>query len=165
MEYLEIPRQAQEKETLVAFLAWQRDTLALKCAGLTAEQLRGRSAPPSPISLLGLVCHMAEVERGWFRQTLAAESLPDLYETAADEDRAFNGVDEFDVEEAFANWRTECQAGDGIIADRSLDAEAAQKSGREVSLRWILVHMVEEYSRHNGHADLIRERIDGAVGY
>ncbi len=165
MEYQEIPRSGDERSTLLAFLEWQRETLARKCAGLAPDQLRMRSAEPSTLSLLGLVRHMADVERGWFRVTLAGEELPERYSTDDDVDGDFNHVDTADVDEAFASWHEECGRADDIISRRALDATGKQRTGREVSMRWILNHMIEEYSRHNGHADLLRERIDGATGY
>lgn len=165
VQYEDIPRVGREKETLTAFLEWQRDTLARKCAGLDGDRLRERSAPPSTLSLLGLVRHMADVERGWFRRTLAGERVPAIYSTDADPDGEFDNVDTADVDEAFASWQAECERAREIVSERELDATGRNRMGTPVSLRWILVHMIEEYSRHNGHADLLRERIDGAVGY
>src|ERR1700738_2718130 len=101
------PRTADEKETLTAFLEWQRATLAQKAAGLTDDQLRERSAQPSTLSLLGLVRHMADVERGWFRRGLAQEDVPPLYSSDSDEDGEFDNVDTADVEEGFATWDAE----------------------------------------------------------
>jgi uncharacterized damage-inducible protein DinB len=165
VDYEEIPRNGDERSTLLAFLEWERATLARKCEGLDADQLRRRAAEPSTLSLLGLVRHMADVERGWFRRTLAGEEIDDRYSSDDDIDGEFDNVDSADVEEAFASWHEECAHADEIISRRALDATGHQRSGREVSMRWILEHMVEEYSRHNGHADLLRERIDGATGY
>ena len=165
IQYDEIPRNSDERSTLLAFLEWQRATLARKCEGLEPDQLRIRSAEPSTLSLLGLVRHMAEVERGWFRRTLAGEDVPEIYCTEDDVDADFDHVDRADVEEAFITWRDECSRADDIVSRRALEATGFQRTGREVSMRWILNHMIEEYSRHNGHADLIRERIDGATGY
>ena len=165
VQYNDIPRTADERATLVAFLEWQRSTLARKCAGLTPEQLRLRSAAPSTLSLLGLVRHLTDVERGWFRRTLALEDVADRYASEADPDADFNDIDAADVEETFAAWRSECEQASQIIARHQLTDEGRHRTGRAVSLRWIMVHMIEEYSRHNGHADLLRERIDGATGY
>jgi uncharacterized damage-inducible protein DinB len=165
MLYEDLPRVAGEGATLTAFLEWQRATLARKCEGLTGDQLRERSALPSTLSLLGLVRHMAGVERAWFRRTLAGEGVSEIYSTDADPDGDFDNVATADVDEAFATWRDECRRADEIVSARDLDATGRQRTGREVSMRWILIHMIEEYSRHNGHADLLRERIDGAVGY
>jgi uncharacterized damage-inducible protein DinB len=164
-QYIDIPRDADERTTLLAFLEWQRMTLARKCEGLTHDQLRERSAPPSTLSLLGLVRHLADDERGWFRRTLALEDVEDRFATDANPDADFDDVDSADVDEAFAAWRSECEHADRIVATRRLDDTGRQRTGRVVSLRWILVHMIEEYSRHNGHADLLRQRIDGTIGY
>jgi uncharacterized damage-inducible protein DinB len=165
MRIEDIPRTVDERATLLGFLEWQRDTLARKCAGLTPEQLRRRALPPSTLSLLGLVRHLAAVERGWFRRTLAGEEVPDLYTSDDDPDGDFNGVDAADPDQALATWADECQRSRDIVDQHSLDDQGRGRTGRAVSLRWILVHMVEEYSRHNGHADLLRETIDGETGY
>jgi uncharacterized damage-inducible protein DinB len=152
---------------LEAWLDYHRATLALKCDGLAAEQLRQRAVPPSSLSLLGLVRHMAEVERGWFRRTLAGEEAPLLYCSDSDPDGDFDHVDKADPEEASATWQAECDRAREIVAGvSSLDdvGKRRLRDGSEVSLRWILVHMIEEYARHNGHADFLRERIDGTVG-
>jgi uncharacterized damage-inducible protein DinB len=161
------PRQADERSMLEAWLDWQRATLAMKCEGLGDEQLRRRAVPPSTLSLLGLVRHMAEVERGWFRRTLAGEEAPALYYSEADPDGDFDNVDTADPEEAFDAWRWECgRAAELIAGVGSLDQEAARRGrdGAVISVRWILVHMIEEYARHNGHADLLRQCIDGVTG-
>ncbi len=159
------PRAADEKTTLVSFLEWQRITLARKCDGLDPSQLRQRSAAPSSLSLLGLVRHMADVERGWFRRTLAAEDVPPIYYSDNDRDGEFDNVDSADVDEAFATWQAECARAREIVSAHKLEDTGVHRSGEITSMRWILVHMIEEYSRHNGHADLLRQRIDGAVGY
>jgi uncharacterized damage-inducible protein DinB len=127
--------------------------------------LRERAAPPSTLSLLGLVRHLTDVERGWFRRTLDQEDVPDLYSTDADPDGDFDNVDRASADETFTAWRSACDESRQIVASRQLGDTGRNRQGQIVSLRWILVHMVEEYSRHNGHADLLRERIDGAVGY
>ncbi len=155
---------AAEREMLDAWLDFQRDTLALKCHGLTGEQLRERPVPPSSLSLLGLVRHMAEGEQQWFAMVLGGEQVPWHYYTDDHPDADFDDVDGADVAEAFATWRSECaDARARVAAAPSLEVTGTQ-DGQEFSLRWIMVHMIEEYARHNGHADLLRERIDGAVG-
>src|ERR1039458_8795345 len=132
LDYESLPRVADERTTLTAFLEWQRATLARKCEGLTADQLRLRAAPPSTLSLLGLA-----------RPTATA-----------------------DADEAFAIWRAACEEARAILAAHALDDTFPREStGQTISARWMLTHMVEEYSRHNGHADLLRQHIDGAVGY
>lgn len=165
MQYLEIPRTANERTTLTSFLDWQRETLAHKCEGLDDAALKRQSAPPSNLTLLGLVRHMAEVERGWFRRTIAGEHAPHIYGSEGDDDADFTQLDSVSVEQAFTTWREECDRSRQITEARDLDDIGTQQTGRQVSLRWVLVHMVEEYSRHNGHADLLRERLDGATGY
>lgn len=155
---------ADERAMLEAWLDWHRDTLARKCDGLPAEQLRQRAVPPSTMSLLGLVRHMAEVERGWFRRRIAGQDFAYLYASEDDPDGDFDNVDDADVEEAFATWRAECEAAREVMRgveslDRTFDLR-----GNTVSVRWVLVHMIEEYARHNGHADLLRERLDGSKG-
>jgi uncharacterized damage-inducible protein DinB len=165
MEFVDLPRNVDERTTLLAFLAWQRDSLAKKCEGLSVDQLRLRAAQPSTLSLLGLVRHMAEGERGWFRWSLAGEDIGEIWCTDEKPDADTEDVDTADGEEAFATWRGEMCVADQIVLARPLDAVGRQLNGAEVSMRWILTHMIEEYSRHNGHADIIRQRIDGAIGY
>ena len=155
---------ADERTMLEGWLDYHRATLEMKCEGLSAEQLRLCSVPPSTLSLLGLVRHMAEVERSWFRRRFAGQDAPLLYCSDSDPDGDFDRVDTADPSEAFATWRAECEAARALTADvSSLDARAAGTVD-SISLRWILTHMIEEYARHNGHADLLRQRIDGAVG-
>ncbi|MFE5797296.1 DinB family protein [Streptomyces sp. NPDC056503] len=157
-----------ERQALDQWLEFHRSTLAIKCAGLTDEQLRTPAVPPSELNLLGLVRHMAEVERGWFRKVLAGEEAPWLYATDEDDDRDIHTTDEDTYEEAYATWQAEIAHARALAADRSLDdlgAGAHHRTGDLINLRWIYVHMIEEYARHNGHADLIRERIDGSVGF
>ena len=162
-------QNADEREMLNGWLDHHRGILVWKCEGLADEQLRERSAPPSTLSLLGLVRHMAEVERGWFQQVFLGESVPDLYDRSADGDADFNGVDTADVAEAFAAFERECAAAREIVAAAPdldvLSKQRSKRTGEPWSLRWIVTHMIEEYARHNGHADLLRERIDGVTGY
>ena len=160
------PRLGDERATLNEFLRGQRLTLQVKCEGLDAEQLALRAVEPSTMSLLGLVRHMAEVERGWFRRRFAALDLPKRYQTGADPDGDFNGAvaDPAVVAEAWAAWRDEVMFAEQFTRDHDLDFTGRDSEGEPVSLRELLVHMVEEYARHNGHADLLRERIDGRVG-
>jgi uncharacterized damage-inducible protein DinB len=160
------PFSAADRPMLESWLEYHRGTLAFKCDGLSAEQLRMRAVPPSTLSLLGLVRHMAEVERGWFQRTIAGNDAPPLYYTEADRDGDFDNVDDADPNEALATWRRECGTAREILAGiPSLDDYGAtQRHGQSVSVRWILVHMIEEYARHNGHADLLRQCIDGATG-
>jgi len=159
------PVFADERPMLEAWLEYHRATLAMKCDGLSREELIERAVPPSTLSLLGLVRHMAEVERAWFRRTLGGEDPPPLYSTDADIDADFNDLDAADPGQAFAAWQAECDHARALLAAApSLDIPARQRDGEVTSLRWILVHMIEEYARHNGHADFLREHIDGSVG-
>ena len=158
------PLVADEREMLVAWLDWHRSTLATKCEDLSPAQLAQRSVPPSPLSLLGLLQHMFEVERGWFRRTLAGEQFEPVYYSDADPDGDFLTLDVDGADEVRARWEAECDNSRAAVAAApSLDV-LGQSRERSVSLRWILVHMIEEYARHNGHADLLRECIDGRTG-
>jgi uncharacterized damage-inducible protein DinB len=161
------PFLAEEREMLETWLEYHRATLAMKCEGLDDEQLRRRSVEPSTMSLLGLVRHMAEVERNWFRRVLGADlrdtdAGPIFYDDA-NPDGDFDDVDGADVASDMATWNAEIERAREIAAAHTLD-DTGIRHGEPVSLRWILVHMIEEYARHNGHADLLRERIDGATG-
>jgi uncharacterized damage-inducible protein DinB len=162
----EPPFVADELAMAQSWLEYHRATLELKCDGLSDEQLRQRAVPPSPMSLLGLVRHMADVERNWFRRVLAGEDAPGIHYDDANPDGDFDDVDQATREEAFATWYAECERARALVAEAGSIDEVGRgrRDGQEVSLRWILLHMIEEYARHNGHADLLRERIDGAVG-
>ena len=156
---------SDERTMLRQWLDYHRATLAVKCDGCTDDQLRSRSTEPSTMSLLGLVRHMAEVERSWFRRVMNREDAPARYYDDQNPDGDFDDVDGADVEEAFTYWYDECANARKIEESfDSLDALGVHRVHGEVSLRWVMVHMIEEYARHNGHADLIRERIDGATG-
>ncbi|MCX3058633.1 DinB family protein [Streptomyces beihaiensis] len=161
------PAVGEERRMLAGFLAAQRATLELKCQGVEAE-LATRSAAPSTLSLLGLVRHLADVERRWFREVLAGQDAPPRYSTPDDPDGDFDGARDAGpgaVAEAWTAWRAETAFADELIASApDLDIEGTDTWRGRVSLRWVVIHMIEEYARHNGHADLLRERIDGAVG-
>ena len=155
-----------ERATLVGFLRDQRLTLELKCSGLDAADLASRSVESSNLSLLGLVRHMAEVERAWFRRRLAGQDAPP-HDAGPDAD--FEGAvpDPEVVAQAWTNWRAEVAFAERFVAeapDLDITGKVPDPWRGAMSLRWVLVHMVEEYARHNGHADLLRERIDGRVG-
>ncbi|MEU5882247.1 DinB family protein [Spirillospora sp. NPDC047279] len=157
------PLTGDERSTLTAFLQWHRDTFAQKCAGLTTDQLRERAVPPSALSLLGLVRHLAEVERSWFRRVLNGEDCGFRWKKHRKDQTPFE-VATADPGEAFAAWHEECAGARRLEeATPSLDT-TTEFEGVTYSLRWILVHMIEEYARHNGHADLLRERLDGTTG-
>ena len=162
------PGQAAETSTLQGFLRWQRETLELKCAGLDPEQLARRAVPPSTLSLLGLVRHLADAERSWFRRGLAREDAPPLYASREDPDGDFNGAvaDPDLVAQAWAAWHDEVDYADRFVAATPdlLSASVDTSDRGPLSLRWVLVHMIEEYARHVGHADLLRQVIDGRVG-
>ncbi|MFI0420688.1 DinB family protein [Spongiactinospora sp. 9N601] len=150
-----------ERAMLDSWLEWHRQTLAVKCAGLPPHRLAERSAPPSSLSLLGLVRHMAHVERAWFRIVLDGQDVPPLHPGDDDFDEAADAS----PEEAFAIWQAEIDQARALSAALPLDALGkGRRHGRQVSHRWVLVHMIEEYARHNGHADLLRERLDGVTG-
>ncbi|MCJ1676328.1 DinB family protein [Streptomyces sp. APSN-46.1] len=160
------PSTGDERRMLVAFLSDQRATLELKCAGLETE-LYQRSVEPSTLSLLGLVRHLADVERRWFRQVLAGQDVAPRFSSELDPDGDFDGAvsDPVAIPEAWAAWRAEVAFADRFVTESlDLDVEGHDAWRGTVSLRWVLIHMVEEYARHNGHADLLRERIDGAIG-
>ncbi|MGW7366849.1 DinB family protein [Streptomyces sp. NPDC054841] len=160
------PTTAGERGMLEGWLDFHRETLALKCAGLDDKQLRETSVPPSQLSLLGLVRHMADVERYWFRRILAAEDAPPLYYSEEDPDGEFHPTDGDTWEAAHTAWSEEIAHARELAAAHSLDdlATGTHHGGLTFNLRWIYVHMIEEYARHNGHADLLRERIDGTAG-
>jgi uncharacterized damage-inducible protein DinB len=159
------PPVAGERRMLEGWLEFHRQTLLGKCSGLTAEQLRQRAVPPSKLSLLGLVRHLAEVERGWFRRRIAGEDVGYLYSSEDDPDGEFDHVEEADPERDFATFRQELDAARAAARGHPLDETFHHSHlGVEMSVRWVYLHMIEEYARHNGHADLLRERIDGRVG-
>ncbi|SCL33909.1 Protein of unknown function [Micromonospora pallida] len=156
-------RLGDERTSLESWLDYHRQTLLLKCAGLTAEQLRTPAIEPSGLTLLGLVRHMAEVEAWWFRENAAGEQVDYPYFTEADPDADFD-VTDADAEADLAVFHREVELARAASAGRSLDDVFTDRRGDERNLRWVYVHMIEEYARHNGHADLIRERIDGVTG-
>jgi uncharacterized damage-inducible protein DinB len=159
-----LPLVGDEREILTAFLEWHRQTFELKCSGLPLEKLSEKSISPSGLSLHGLIRHLSGAERWWFRTQFAGEDVPMLYYSDDDPDQDFDTLDG-DVEEALAVWREECARAREIVANSSLDDTGTSfRTGEPVSLRRIVVHTIAEYARHNGHADLLRERIDGATG-
>ncbi|MFJ8039714.1 DinB family protein [Kitasatospora sp. NPDC096147] len=159
------PLLGGERETLRAFLEYQRATLVMKCAGLTDEQLRSKSSPPSGLSLLGLVRHLAEVERAWFRRVFEDNEAPMVWSEEIDFQAAYDASGSTRAE-AFAAWEAEVETSRRIEREAaSLDLVGRQPRWEEdVSLRMVMVHVLLEYGRHNGHADFLRESIDGAVG-
>ncbi|MER6712275.1 MULTISPECIES: DinB family protein [unclassified Streptomyces] len=161
-----------ERGILLDYLRSYRLTLEMKCAGLDAEQMARRSAPPSTMSLLGLVRHLTEGERH-FRRVMAGEDAPKLYRTDEDRDGDFNGAvaDQAIVDEAWRQWRTEVERSDRYLAGvtdlgtcNAGYSDLGAEPGGRLQLRDVLVAQIAEYARHCGHADLLRERIDGRVG-
>lgn len=164
VERVRAPYAAGEREMLEGWLDFHRATLLQKCTGLTDDQLKSTTCPPSNLTLLGLVRHMALVERNWFRERFAGEQLDDLYGADATEDAEIVDLANADAEADFAIFAEEVALARQVAAGRSLDETFHPRPDIEMNLRWIYVHMIEEYARHNGHADLIRERIDGTTG-
>lgn len=159
------PLIADEREMLRRFLDFHRATLAMKCDGLSDEDLRRQSMPPSTLSLLGLVRHMAEVERTWFRRVINAEDVPFVWSAVGDFQEAYN-AEGATRSEAFAAWEAEVEHSRRI----ELEAPSLDVTGHfprweaDVSLRLVMLHLIHEYARHNGHADFLREGIDGVTG-
>lgn len=160
---------AGEREMLDGWLEFHRSTLLVKCAGLTDEQLRKRSIKPSALSLIGLLRHMTIIEYAWFEKVLSGAPERELYCSADDPDHEINAVDNAFGCEAHAEFLRACEVSRRLTAARSLDEVCVYSPpdgtpNEEYSLRWIITHMIEEYARHNGHADLLRERIDCMTG-
>ncbi|MEO5833923.1 MAG: DinB family protein [Nakamurella sp.] len=155
-----------EPAVLAGYLRHYRQTLELKCSGLTAQQLACRSVPPSTLSLLGLLRHMARVEHTWAVRVIEGRSdLPKLYWTAANNDLDFDGAiaDDAVVDDGWATWRREVAHAEQVYATKRLD-DVVLRHGERSEIRDIVVHMIEEYARHCGHADLLRECVDGRTG-
>ena len=145
------------------WLDWHRATLLRKCAGLDAAQLATRSVPPSGLSLIGMVRHMSDTERGWVRQFFHGEQIPDLYYREDLPDADFQEAGAARAEQDYEIYRAEFALVDAALADLALD-DTIMFRDKTTSVRWMWQHLVEEYSRHNGQADLLREAIDGATG-
>ena len=159
------PVTGGERPMLEGWLDYQRQTLLSKAAGLTAEQLTLASVEPSNLTLLGLIRHMTEVERSWFRtRAIGDTSAGDIYCTDDNPDGDFDDVLGADAEGNYAAFLAEIDAARKAVADLPLEHEFATSRRPAMSLRWVYLHMIEEYARHNGHADLLRERIDGVTG-
>jgi uncharacterized damage-inducible protein DinB len=163
------PRRAEpafvlpERAMLEGWLEFHRTTLLIKCEGLDDAQRKARPVGTSLLSLHGLIRHMGEVERNWFRRVLLEDGAPPIWYDPAVEDSELVPLDNADWDADLATWQAECASSRAAAAGRDLDACGARQ-GQPVSLRWIYTHMVEEYARHNGHADLLRELVDGSVG-
>jgi uncharacterized damage-inducible protein DinB len=151
-----------ERELLDGWLEFHRATLLVKCEGLDDAQRRARPIPTSDLSLHGLVRHMAETERNWFgRILLRDQAIPQIWYDAAHS--PFGPIDDANWEEDFTVWQNECRASSAVAGRYGLD-HTGEWRGKQVSLKSIYLHMIQEYARHNGHADLIRELLDGSVG-
>jgi hypothetical protein len=165
VERIDPPYVDGERTALRAWLDYHRATLEWKCEGLDRAGLDARPLSTSLLSLHGLVRHMAEVERHWFRRRLSGEEAPLLYCDDEHEDGDFELAPEGDWAADLATWTAEIDRAREIeAAADSLDVTGTLRAGEPVDLRWIMVHMIEEYARHNGHADLLREMVDGTVG-
>jgi uncharacterized damage-inducible protein DinB len=160
-----VARAGDERAMLDGLLDLHRLTLLHKCAGLTAEQLAARSVEPSQMSLLGLVRHMTDVERGWFRRGFARQPARPVYSTGENPDGDFDDAGAAQAGADLATYQREVDLVRAAVAGRSLDETLPGDAGRgDISLRWIYLHLIGEYARHNGHADLLRERVDGTTG-
>ncbi|MFG2720437.1 DinB family protein [Streptomyces sp. NPDC048416] len=155
---------AGERAMLDGWLDYHRETLVHKCSGLTDEQLKLTAVAPSALTLLGLLRHMSEVERWWFVTVFAGEPEQGVYGEDPDGDFHFGPDDTY--AEALATWRSEVAVARKQAAGHDLDelSVGTAREGQHFNLRWIYTHMIEEYARHNGHADLLREAIDGSTG-
>ncbi|MFJ9906473.1 DinB family protein [Streptomyces sp. NPDC101152] len=155
-----------ERAVLESWLDFHRATLELKCRGLDDAQVRRAAAEPSELTLLGLVQHLAEVERNWFQRVVGGLDVPPVY---GERNESGYGLEPGrGLDEALDRWRREIARGRELCAGRSLEYRGrivdGPVAGAEVTLRWVLIHLIEEYARHNGHADILRERIDGVTG-
>jgi hypothetical protein len=164
VERADPPLVAGDRESLESWLDYHRRTLLWKCAGLTADQLRTRAVPPSTLSLLGLVRHMTMVERWWFEANVRGRQveLPLWRKDSPEGD--FDDVDSADAEADLAAYGHAVEDARAAAADLPLDHVFRTRRGHDMDLRWVYVHMIEEYARHNGHADLLREVVDGTTG-
>ena len=158
----EFPLTGDDRPMLEGYLAWHRALLRHKCAGLNGEQLAQRSVPPSNLSLLGLVRHLAKVERKWFREIIAGQRLEPMYDAALGDDADFEDLDPARAESDYRRYLDECRRADDALAAASYDDTVMARVG-EMSVRAVVVHLIEEYAQHNGHADLLRERVDGVT--
>ena len=169
--YLKDPRRRlpafllADRQMLEAWLDFQRTTLLMKCDGLDDEDRKRRPVPTSKLSLHGLLRHTAEVERNWFQRVLLGDAAATfIWRSPEVPDSELEPLDDADWQADLAAWQAECEASRAAAASRELD-DTGLLDGQPCSLRWIYAHMIEEYARHNGHADLIRELVDGGVGF
>jgi Protein of unknown function (DUF664) len=158
------PVTADERATLDGLLEWHRSTFVWKCAGLTGEQLALRPVPPSSLSLLGLIRHLTDTERAWFRRRVGGLPLPEAYARPDKPEAAFEDADPVSAEADLARLTEEWELCRQAVAGVPLDTTFEHESWGTLSVRWVYGHMIAEYARHLGHADLIRESIDGVTG-
>ncbi|MGC1418703.1 MAG: DinB family protein [Acidimicrobiales bacterium] len=171
MELFEVPDNraiiytGRERDQLDSWLTSYRETLLVKCNGLTTEQMKRRPVETSSLSLLGIIRHMTFVEQVWFERIFAGKDVIEYYKQADDRDADFNNLDELTVLEVVANYEHAIEVSHEIAQGQDLSTTSTLEwRHRYVDLRWIFLHMIEEYARHCGHADLIRELIDGVTG-
>jgi hypothetical protein len=157
------PTEAGEKETLIGFLDFQRATLRWKCEGLTPQQLGSTAVPPSSMSLHGLIRHVTEDELGWFVGTFTGEPIKWPYSSAENPERVWTDLNPAEYYADLHRYDEAVERARAVIADLEPD-HVGEDEGKRYTLRWVLTHMIEEYARHNGHADLLRERLDGSTG-
>ncbi|MEU4389644.1 DinB family protein [Kribbella sp. NPDC023855] len=157
------PTEAGEKETLVGFLEFQRATLRWKCEGLTAQQLGSAVVAPSSMTLHGLIRHLTENELGWFVGTFTDELVPVLYSSPTNPEGDWTDLEPGQFSADLRRYDEAVGRARAVIAGLEPD-HVGEDEGRRYTLRWVLAHMIEEYARHNGHADFLRERLDGATG-
>lgn len=159
-----LPYVGDERDLLVGFLDFYRSTVEIKCLGVAKKRLAERTMPPSTLTLHGLIRHLTCAEQWWFHYQFAGEDTPLIYYSDEDPDQDFEDLSG-DFDEALAKWRAMCEHSREIVARSSLDDTGiVERTQEPVSLRRIMLHMIAEYARHGGHADLLREAIDGAVG-
>jgi len=157
------PVTGDDRPILEGYLNWQRATLLNICAGLTGEQLARRPIPSSSLSLLGLVRHLAKVERIWFRQRAAGQDVPPMYPASGGRDADFHDAEASQAPADFSRLQAEWQSADDSVRQLRFDDTFDAGDGERWSLRMMYVHLIGEYARHNGHADLLREAIDGVT--
>ncbi|HUZ42753.1 MAG TPA: DinB family protein [Acidimicrobiales bacterium] len=161
------PSSGDERDQLQSWLAFYRATLLKKCSGLSFDDLCRRPVAPSPMSLLGLLRHMTFVEQIWFDARFAGNDVTEYYKQPDNRDADWTELDSATLDQVVTNFEHACETSDELARGHDLD-EMARLPGvnREpVDLRWICIHMIEEYARHCGHADIIRELIDDTTGY
>lgn len=156
------PLTGDERPMLEGYLNWHRAYLRHKCTGLAGEQLADCSVPPSNLSLLGLIRHMAYVERRWFRERISGQQLEPMYDPALGDDADFEDLDPSRAQTDYERLIEECRLAEAVLAEASYEDTVMSRQG-VMSVRAVVIHMIEEYAQHNGHADLIREAIDGTT--